>query len=83
MACGLPLVASAAAGPREIIDQGTTGALVDIDDESGFAAAIDQYLRNPARARQHGAAGRARVVERFSIHRQSREIAGAIRQALN
>lgn len=78
MACGLPVVASAAAGPRDIIDHGKTGTLVAIDDEEAFGAAIELYLRNPVIAREHGMAGRARAAERFSIHRQARDIAAAI-----
>lgn len=80
MACALPVVACAAAGPREVIADGTTGRLVTLEDEAGFVAAMEAYLRNPALARDHGLAGRDRVVRLFSIHRQAAQIADAIRQ---
>lgn len=83
MACGLPIVASAAAGPCEIVAHGQTGQLVGIDDEAAFGAAMEAYLRDPALARAHGQAGRERAAERFSIHRQAREIAAAIRQTIS
>ena len=82
MACGLPVVASAAAGPCEIIADGVTGTLVPIDDEAAFGAALETYLRDPRLMQAHGRAGRERVVERFSIDRQAREIAAAIRSVL-
>lgn len=85
MACGLPIVASAAAGPREIITDGQTGQLIPLSadtmtEESAFTAAMELYLRDPALARQHGLAGRKRACECFSIQRQASAIAAAIRR---
>lgn len=82
MACGLPVVASAAAGPSEIVADKVSGALVPLHDEEGFGAAMESYLRQPAMMRAHGLAGRERVAEKFSIDRQAREIAEAIRGVL-
>lgn len=82
MACGLPVVACAAAGPREIVADGVTGRLVAIDDEQGFGEAIANYLAQPALCESHGRAGRERAVERFSIHRQAGQIAAAIRKVV-
>lgn len=82
MACALPVVATAAAGPREIVVDGQTGQLVPVDDEPAFGAAIEFYLRNPDLARAHGWAGYQRANELFSIHRQAGELALAIRQAM-
>lgn len=82
MGCALPVVAMAAAGPREVIAQGETGHLVAIDDEAGFAEAIEHYLCDRDLARQHGLAGHDRVNRLFSIHRQAAAIAAAIRQTL-
>jgi glycosyltransferase involved in cell wall biosynthesis len=78
MACGLPLVACAAAGPSEIVVDGKTGTLVGVDDESGFRQAVEFYLRNPTIANKHGAEGRKRAEQMFSIDRQARDIASAI-----
>lgn len=78
MACGLPLVACAAAGPSEIVVDGKTGKLVGVDDEPSFRHAIEFYLRNPAIANKHGAEGRKRAEQMFSIDRQARDMARAI-----
>lgn len=80
MGCALPVVATAAAGPREVIEDGVTGRLVAIDDEGAFCTAIEQYLRDPQLAKAHGQAGHDRVNRRYSIHRQAAAIAAAIRQ---
>lgn len=82
MACGLPVVASAAAGPSDIVADGETGRLIALDDRDGFIAAIETYLGDPDLRRLHGAAGRERVVELFSMERQVRDMAAAIRSAL-
>jgi glycosyltransferase involved in cell wall biosynthesis len=80
MACGLPVVACAAPGPRDIIADNQTGRLVPIGDEGALAAALESYLRDRALTEAHGSAARKRAVERFSIHRQARDIAAAIRK---
>ncbi|MEN7537871.1 glycosyltransferase family 4 protein [Aurantiacibacter flavus] len=78
MACKVPVVACAAAGPSEIVADGITGRLVALDDEAGFAEAVEDYLRDPALRAAHGVAARARVVENFSMERQVRDMAEAI-----
>ncbi len=80
MGCALPVVATAAAGPREVIDDGVTGRLVAIDNEHAFCTAIEHYLADPALARAHGLAGHERVNRLYSIHRQAAQIAAAIRR---
>jgi glycosyltransferase involved in cell wall biosynthesis len=82
MACGLPVVACRADGPSQIIDDGRTGALVDIDDERAFTDAIAHYLMHPEKMRQHGQMARVRVVDNFSIHRQAEKIATSIRHVI-
>lgn len=82
MACALPVVATAATGPREIVVDGETGTLVPIDNADAFYAAVEHYLRDPGSARAHGIAGWERANRLFSIHRQAAEIAAAIRQTM-
>ncbi|KQP39782.1 glycosyltransferase family 4 protein [Pseudorhodoferax sp. Leaf274] len=83
MACGLPVIACRAAGPSETVVDGVTGCLVDVDDEQGFNDAIDRYLARPDLAQEHGSAGRARAMQKYSIFRQAADIAAAIEDTLS
>lgn len=83
MACALPVVAMAAAGPAEIVADGVTGQLVPMGDEAAFGEAIEGYLRSPERTQAHGEAGRQRAQRHFSIHRQARAIAAALDRVLD
>jgi sugar transferase (PEP-CTERM/EpsH1 system associated) len=67
MASGLPVVATDVGGNRELVVDGQTGALVPPQDPAALAAALATYFRQPELARQHGAAGRARVEAEFSL----------------
>jgi starch synthase len=80
MACGAAVVASATGGIPEVVQHGETGLLVELEqvtDGTGtpldpekfvadFAAALNQVVSDPARAREMGAAGRRRAEEHFS-----------------
>ncbi|MEU6221776.1 glycogen synthase [Streptomyces sp. NPDC047022] len=67
MACGTAVVASRTGGIPEVVDDGRTGLLVDVDDdfEGRLAHALDSLLADPAAARRMGEAGRERAVEEF------------------
>ena len=71
MACETAVVASAVGGIPEVVDDGTTGLLVDYtpDDPAGFeerfAAAVNRLAADPAEAARMGLAGRTRAVEQF------------------
>jgi glycosyltransferase involved in cell wall biosynthesis len=82
MACGLPVVASAAAGPRETIAHGTTGELVGIDDFDAFTRAVLRYVDDPAMTKLQGRNARAHVNAAYNIVRHGKDFAAHIRRFL-
>ncbi|MEQ8763814.1 MAG: glycosyltransferase [Planctomycetota bacterium] len=69
MACEKPIVTTDVGSLREMVVDGHTGSLVPHSDPERLAASLSDMLRDPARAREMGRAGRRRVVEHFSIER--------------
>jgi phosphatidyl-myo-inositol dimannoside synthase len=60
---GLPVVAGAVAGALDAVDHGTTGLLVDPDDEEAVAGALLELLEDPDRRTALGAEGARRARE--------------------
>lgn len=69
MASGLPVVATDVGGNPEAVRHDETGLIVPSRSAERLTGAMLQLLRNPARARQMGAAGRRRVEEHFDLRR--------------
>lgn len=78
MSCGIPVVASAAAGPRETIIDGKTGAIIAINDDIGFVDAILRYVDDESLTLIHGSNARAHVSKIYGLDRHGREIADHI-----
>nr|WP_055505661.1 glycogen synthase [Nonomuraea pusilla] len=84
MACETAVVATATGGIPEVVADGDTGLLVPVDQgpdgtphdperfASDLAERVNALLRNPARAKAMGRAGRVRAVEHFSWERIAR-----------
>ena len=72
MAAARPVVATDVGGAREAIIEGTTGFLVPSGDDRQLADRLMRLLKEPARAREMGLAGRQRVEEKFSCEAQVR-----------
>jgi glycosyltransferase involved in cell wall biosynthesis len=66
MAYGLPIVALAAGGVPEVVEDGQNGLLVAPDD---FAEAVLRLLEDPALAARLGTAARRTIEERFTARR--------------
>jgi glycosyltransferase involved in cell wall biosynthesis len=66
MSCGVPAVASRVAGIPEVVTDGETGLLVERGNPSALARTINRLLEDEELRRSMGAAGRQRVLERFS-----------------
>jgi D-inositol-3-phosphate glycosyltransferase len=60
-ACGTPVVAAAVGGLATIVEDGTTGVLIEGRDPAAYADAIAGLLADPARARAVGAAAASRA----------------------
>ena len=63
-ASGLPVVAPAAGGPLDLVDDGVTGYLVPPADPDAFADAVARLAADPALRAAFGAAGRRKVLGR-------------------
>jgi glycosyltransferase involved in cell wall biosynthesis len=78
-ASGIPAIATKMAGVTELIDDGRSGFLLEEPTVANLAAALRQYVNDPALAAEHGRAARKKVVAEFD----SRVVVGRIRDALN
>lgn len=67
MSTGLPVVATRVGGIPEVVLDGQTGAVVPANDPAALAAALARYIQQPELAAQHGANGRARIEQRYSM----------------
>lgn len=70
MACAVPVVATDVGGTSEAVRNGVEGILVAPRDPAGLAEALLLLARDPALRARMGAAGRARVEERFTLDAQ-------------
>lgn len=67
MASGCPVVSTRLSGIPEIVEDGTSGLLVEPNDERALASALEDLLRDPARAGDLAARGRQRAEVRFDV----------------
>jgi glycosyltransferase involved in cell wall biosynthesis len=63
----LPVVATDVPGVRSVIDDGTTGYIVGVDDLEAMVAHLADLIQDEGLRRSMGGAARARCVEHFSI----------------
>ena len=69
MASSKPIVATKAGGIPEVVDDGVTGLLVPPKDHQALAHAIVTLLKDARLRQEYGAAGFARVRDRYSAER--------------
>ena len=69
MACGVPVVATATEGAREIVEDGADGLLVPIGDVDALASAVASLLEDGARRRAFGERASASARARFDLAR--------------
>jgi glycosyltransferase involved in cell wall biosynthesis len=75
MAMEVPCISTVVAGIPELIRNGIDGILVPPSDEIELAAAIRRLMDDENLRRRLGAAGRARVIERYNLRKNVRELA--------
>lgn len=81
MAAGVPVVASAAGGPAEVVTDGVDGLLVPPGDAGALAAAIGRLLADRDLRHALGAAG-VRTAQRFRPERIAAEVEAVYRSVL-
>ena len=82
MACGLPVVASATGGLVDAVEDGVTGIQVPAGDARALANAIELLRAGPDSRAAMGAAGRARVSEKFALEAMARATLALYRACL-
>ncbi len=68
-----PVVATTFGGSREVVEHGTSGYIENPFDVAAYAERIGSLLRAPDQAQAMGEAGRARLMEHFTMARLADE----------
>ena len=74
MALRVPIVAVAAPGPREIIEDGVSGLLVEDDDGTALAQQVERLLADEALRARLAAGGRVRFESAFTATRMAADL---------
>jgi glycosyltransferase involved in cell wall biosynthesis len=83
MLAGKPVVAARASSAPELVDDGTTGLLVPVDDPAALAVAVTSLLADRERAEAMGLAGRERAHAEFSVARMAERTAAVYVESLH
>jgi glycosyltransferase involved in cell wall biosynthesis len=83
MAAGKPVVATAAGGVLDIIEDGVTGLLVPPRNAGAMAEAIEWLVVNQDKAHHIGRAARQHVVQTFALHRHITAVQNVYDAVLN
>ncbi len=83
MARGLPVVATDVGGTPEVVEDGSSGLLVDAQSPAELAQAILRVYRHPHRARLMGLAAHHRITAHFDVRRMVSEYEGLYLECIN
>ncbi len=67
LATGLPTLASRIGGVTDVVEDGSNGRLLPVNDAAAWAQALTDMVERPDAAREMGRRGRDTVLARFSI----------------
>jgi glycosyltransferase involved in cell wall biosynthesis len=81
LARGVPVVGSALGGLPELIDPGSTGALVPANDPVALSVALAPFIADPAYGMSMRTRARQHIVTEFSPQRHLERIDAAYREA--
>jgi glycosyltransferase involved in cell wall biosynthesis len=81
-ACGVPVVATATEGAREVVADGLTGLIVPAGDVGALAAAVASLLEDEPRRLELGARARESARARFGLARMVEETERVYAEAL-
>jgi glycosyltransferase involved in cell wall biosynthesis len=83
MAAGLPVVATRVGGIPQVVEEGTTGFLVEYGDEDGLRGRLVALDADRQLARQCGEMGRERSLDRYSSRRMVSDYLTLYRQVVD
>jgi GalNAc-alpha-(1->4)-GalNAc-alpha-(1->3)-diNAcBac-PP-undecaprenol alpha-1,4-N-acetyl-D-galactosaminyltransferase len=83
MACGLPVISTdCLSGPREIIENGVNGILVETEDVNALATGLEQLISNPQKRDQLSQAAPG-ILEKFGLEKVMKLWEDAIKQVID
>lgn len=74
LAAGLPMVATRVGGIPDMVQDGKTGHLIDVDDAAALGDALQALVENPAQRRAMGEACRLDATQRFDARENARKL---------
>ena len=83
MACGAPTIATRVGAFEDIVKDGETGVLVDVEDVDAMVSAAHDLLSDPAKLAAWGKTARQHVVDHFTLEREADAIIAVYRDLLN
>ena len=82
MACGAPVVATRVGAFEELVKDGVTGNLVEVDDVTAIATKLHRLLVDDEMRAAYAKAARENVVANFSIEKEAASILAIYRRLL-
>jgi glycosyltransferase involved in cell wall biosynthesis len=74
LASGLPIVATRVGGIPDILRDGRTGHLLDVDDAGALGDTLEALIAEPARRREMGRHSRQDAIDRFDSRESARKL---------